>query len=378
MCFYVESYKITFYCKTCIFSAMKNIEGAVVTAIGTPNIALTKYWGRRNADINLPYNSSLSITVDESLYTKTSVMFSDKLTRDYLFINAEEQDLNDPQNEKSVYTGRILKEMRSKAGMKSPAFVASYNSFPTAAGFASSASGASTLSFTVAKALGLELTNLEISTFCRKISGSACRSLFGGFAKWQKGEKDDGSDSYAEPVFDEKYWPEVIDVVTIIKANRKKVSTSEGHNRTPKTSLLFKARPAVAEDRTREIIEAIRVKDFDKMAEITMKDSNSMHATMMDSWPPIIYLDDRSIAVINAVHDLNASEGRNVAAYTFDAGPNPQIITLRKYEKKVLEILEPIAEKDKIIVAGQGSGPRLLKEGEGSLIDVDKLKPIPV
>lgn len=349
------------------------MQNDVVTGIGTSNIALIKYWGKRNEDINIPANSSLSITLDDTLQTKTSILFSDKLIRDSLIINGEEYNLKDTKNEVVDYTIRILQEMRRMAGTNSKALIVSHNNFPTAAGLASSASGSATLAFVAAHALDLNLSPKEISILSRKISGSSCRSLFGGFVAWHKGEKEDGSDSLAEQVVDEHYWPEVIDVIGIVSEKKKRVSTRAGHKHTIRTSELFKIRPEIAERRFGKMVEAIKKKDFETMAEITMRDSNSIHATMLDSYPPIFYMNDTSREIVYAITDLNESEGKPIAAYTFDAGPNAQIITLEKHRQKIVDLVAPIVGSDKVMVSKQGSGPKLLK-GE-SLIDVVKMEP---
>lgn len=346
-----------------------------ITAIGTPNIALVKYWGKRDDELNLPMNSSLSITLDESLTTQTSILFSDKVKEDVLYINGEAHLLKGNEgNEKIAFTAKAINQMRAIAKSKKKVMIVSKNSFPTSSGLASSAAGAATLVFGASKALDLDLNQKELSILARQISGSACRSLMGGFVRWNKGEREDGKDSFAEQVADEKHWPEVIDMISIVTEAKKKVSSSEGHRSTVDTSMLYKSRPSYADYNVVSISDAIAQKDFELLAEITMRDSNNMHATMLDTYPPIMYLNDNSREIMYAIHELNESEGKNVAAYTFDAGSNPQIITLKKHREKVREVIEQVRKGGKIIEAGQGSGPRLLDEEE-SLIDEKKLKP---
>ena len=346
----------------------------IVTAIGTPNVALVKYWGKRDFKLNLPTNSSISITLDESLNTKTSVIFTEKLKEDAMYINGKRTDLNDVSNEKSRFTRDIINYMRDLSETKARALIVSKNSFPTASGLASSASGAATLSYAVSNALGLSLSARELSIIARKISGSACRGVIGGFVVWRKGEKADGSDSFSEAIADEKYWPDVIDVITLVSSAQKKVSSSEGHRMTPATSELYESRPKSAEGRVKRLEKAILQKDFNTLAEITMKDSNSLHAAMLDTYPPIIYMNDTSREIMYAIHALNENEGGIIAAYTLDAGPNPQIITLKEHKNKVIDAVKGIVGRDKILVAGQGSGPRTLSAAE-SLIDETNMVP---
>ena len=347
----------------------------VTTAIGTPNIALVKYWGKRDDALNLPTNSSVSITLDEALNTKTSILFSDRLNQDTLYINGDihKLDAKNP-DQKVAYISKVVSHMKQLANSKSHALIVSNNSFPTSSGLASSASGAATLVFGMSHALGLGLSVKEMSKIARQISGSSCRGLIGGFAKWNAGNEKDGSDSYAEQVADEKHWPEVIDLIAVMTSAKKRVSSSEGHNLTIKTSELYKQRPAIAERNVQAICQAIHKRDFNSLAEIVMRDSNNMHATMLDTYPPIMYLSDKSREAIYAIHELNESEGTNVAAYTFDAGSNAQIITLRKNAAKVIGALEGVIDSEKIISAGQGTGLRLLGYDD-SLIDESSLSP---
>jgi diphosphomevalonate decarboxylase len=333
----------------------------VVTAIGTPNIALIKYWGKRDEKLILPTNSSISITLDEQLNTKTSVLFSKKLKKDKFYINGELQDINDMDVAERFVMVDTLKAM---AKSDAHVLVVSENSFPTASGLASSASGIATLTYAASKALDLHISPRELSVIARRGSGSACRSIFGGIVKWNKGEKKDGSDSDAEQIVNEKYWPDLTDVVAIVSESKKKVPSRAGMRQTVENSILYKSRLGYVEDAAKSLEVAIRKKDFASVAEITMRDSDNMHATMLDTWPPIMYLNDYSKEIIYKIHELNESEGRPVAAYTFDAGPNANIITTERNAKKVLDTLEGMDFVKRVIRLKAGSGPRLLKESE--------------
>ncbi|MDE1833224.1 MAG: diphosphomevalonate decarboxylase [Candidatus Micrarchaeota archaeon] len=350
------------------------MENEVCTAIGTPNKAVVLYWGKRDFNLNLPLNSSASMTLDENLNTRTSVLFSPKVEEDTLYIDGKEQRIGSSAERKVSIIKSTLDEIRGLSGIKSKALIVSRNNFPQSAGLASSASGAVTLVYAAANAANLKLGKKEMSIMVRKISGSGCRSVFGGFSSWIKGRAADGSDSYAEQIQESTYWPDVIDVIGMVSAEKKKISTDAGHMITSKTSILIKARSTQADKDTETMYDVIKRRDFEKFAYIVMRDSNNMHATMLDSWPPIIYLTDKSKEVMEAVHGLNDSEGKMVAAYTFDAGPNPHVFTTRKYEKRIVEMMDSIIGKGKHYVAGQGSGPRLLEDSD-SLINPGTLKP---
>lgn len=342
----------------------------VYTAVGSPNIAFVKYWGRRSgAASNLPNNSSVSMTLDwrtKSLFTVTSIIFSKKLRNDAFYIDGKED--RNPKGAKA-----ILDSLRKRAKTRERALIVSYNSFPRATGIASSASGAATLAVAASKALDVKLNERELSILARE-SGSACRSTIGGFALWKVGTRSDGMDSYAIQIAKPNHWPELVDLICIVSRAEKKVSSSEGHERTVKTSTLYASRPKIAEANAKIAVEAIRRRDFHSLSEIIMKDSNSMHAAMLDSRPPIIYLNDKSRQIIEAIEELNRRSDGNMAAYTFDAGPNAHIIVLRKNISKVRRALAGIGILE-MIESGPGPGPVMLDSGAVSLINPRSLEP---
>lgn len=346
------------------------MEGETTTAMATPNIALIKYWGRRNEKLNLPNNSSLSMTLSEELNTRTSVVFSKSFSEDRLYIDGMQHDMDETGSEKDRYIQNIINMMRGMAGVSEHALIASRNYFPASTGLASSASGAAALIYALSSSLGVCPSKREQSMIARQISGSACRSCYGGMVLWNRGMKSDGTDSYAEQLFSENYWPELVNMIEIVSTDKKKVSSSEGHTRTVQTSKLYQLLPEISESNVVIASEAIRKKDFDVLAEIIMKSSNSMHAVMLDSYPPLRYLNDASNAIIDAVHNINEAEGKNIVAYTFDAGPNAHVITLEKYTARMKEELSRIPGISETIIAKQGSGPKVLG-AERSLIADD-------
>ncbi|MGC8687765.1 MAG: diphosphomevalonate decarboxylase [Candidatus Micrarchaeia archaeon] len=341
-----------------------SIDGKIVTAIATPNIALIKYWGKADEKLIIPQNSSISITLGEKLNTKTSIVFSSKLDEDVFYINGERQDLSENDIKERF---NVINMLRAAAGVKYKVAVVSENSFPTAAGLASSASGISAMVFAANNALELGMSTFELGRIARQGSGSSCRSLAGGFVKWEKGIQNDGSDSSIRQIAPSSHWPEIIDIIAIVSKSRKKVSSRAGMKQTVETSILYKSRPKHAENACKALEQAILSRDFDTLATITMRDSNNMHALMLDTWPPITYLNDVSFEIINSIHELNSANGNIIAAYTFDAGPNAHIITLRKNAEKVKSVLGQISGITELIEAGVGDGPRILPESESIL-----------
>lgn len=324
------------------------------TAIAAPNIALVKYWGKKDDLLKLPLNDSISITLDENvLTTKTELSILDKKGGDLVYLNGKKV-----RDEKILEWIKLVRErLASKYPIVKNKFeIKSKNNFPTAAGIASSASGFCALATALCGCLGI-IDRKEMSILARLGSGSASRSVYGGFVKWNAGDKSDNS--YATQVVDEKYWKGIYDVIAVVDSGKKKISSKEGMENTASTSQLFDKRIDDANMRISRMITAIKDRDFGKLCEETMRDSNSMHATMLDSWPPVMYMSDVSREIVYAVHELN---GKGiVAGYTFDAGPNAHIICRGKDVEGVKKMLGKIKGVKKIIVSGVGGGSKLIR-----------------
>ena len=346
----------------------------MITAQGAPNIALIKYWGKRDEKLVLPFNSSLSLTISgDVMHTTTSVMLSDRLAEDVFYLDGKLQDLSCDSELKERFL--IVDEMRKMAKTgDSRIMVVSKNDFPTAGGLASSASGIATLVFALNKALGLDLSPKELSLIARKGSGSACRSIFGGMVQWRKGKEADGSDSFSEKIFDANHWPDIIDMILVVSQSEKQVSSRSGMQQTVETNPLFASRPDSAELRVAKAIEAYRDRDFDSLAGLIMADSNEMHALMLSTIPPLRYLTKTSFEIMDRIEQLNSEQGKRIAAYSFDAGPNAHIITLKQEQEKVALALQPLLTSGEIQymkVSPVGGGPKIL---DGVSLITDELK----
>ncbi len=336
----------------------------VITFEATPNIAVIKYWGKRNAELILPTNSSISMTLD-SLKTRTSILFDEVFEKDELWLNGEKIDLD--FNKEYKQRLKQLDVVREKAGINYKARIVSINGFPTAAGFASSASGLAALACAAGKAAGLEINSRELSILARLGSGSACRSVLGGFVEWQKGEKADGSDSYAIQLADEKHWSEMRVISAILSEEKKKISSRAGMQQTVETSELFKKRLEYLPKAINAMQNAIQNKNFEQFALLAMADSDNMHACMADTNPPIYYMNEASKKIVKEVVNLNSN--KTIAAYTFDAGPNCHIYTLEENAREVIQMLENVPEVKKIYVSKPGKGPIEIKDKEKHLIN---------
>lgn len=243
---------------------------------------------------------------------------------------------------------KALEEKKRKEGAKDVVslsefklHIVSENNFPTAAGLASSAAGFAAFVSAIARLYELEEGPGDLSVLARQGSGSACRSLFGGFVAWIMGSNADGSDSRAECIAPREHWPDMRAAILVASADKKDTSSTSGMQVTVKESSLFRERvTTVVPARFEAMKTAILAKDFPTFAELTMRDSNQFHAVCLDSYPPIFYMNDISHAAIRVVEAINAKAGATIAAYTFDAGPNCVIYYLAENEAAVLAPLK--------------------------------------
>ncbi|MDI6591471.1 MAG: diphosphomevalonate decarboxylase [Patescibacteria group bacterium] len=321
------------------------------TALANANIALVKYWGKRNEELILPYNSSISMTCD-GLFTTTTVEFSEKYKEDIIIINDEELK----KDEKNILSH--LEKIRKMAGIKERVKVVSESNFPVAAGLASSASGLAALTLAATKAAGLDLNQRELSILARQGSGSACRSIYGGFVEWLKGEKEDGSNSYANQIVDKNYWPEFRIIVTILTEAKKKISSRAGMVQTVKTCPFYQGWLKTVEEDLKIVKEAILQKDFPKLGAQAEYNCLKMHALMMTTKPSIIYWRPATMEVIQNV--LAWREEGLQCYFTIDAGPNIKVLCLKKDKKEINKRLLRLEGVIKTIIAKPGDDAKII------------------
>lgn len=311
------------------------------------NIALIKYWGKRDNKLFLPMNSSLSITLDK-FYTITTVEFNEELKEDALILNDIPASNDDREK-----ISKFLDKVRAIAGVHYYANINSKNNVPTAAGFASSASGYAALAAASTKALNCNLSQQELSILARQGSGSAARSIYGGFVEWEKGVLPDGTDSYATQLLKEGDWDLTI-LSAVCQVGHKAISSREGMKITVETSPFYKAWLDATQVDLEEIKLAMKERDFIKLGEITERNALRMHATMLAANPPIIYFDSATLEVIHCIRELRKS---GVYAYfTVDAGANVKILCMREQEDKVISTLNTLQGVQKIIACHPGGG----------------------
>jgi len=322
----------------------------MVTVSAPTNIAVVKYWGKADAHYNTPLNDSLSVTLS-GLRATTTVAASKTFLDNELWLNGSKvPDLDSNKRFRACLegvralaqdvvdseTGNVVVSKKEWQDMK--VRVSSYNNFPTAAGLASSAAGYAALVFGLAKLMNASETfPYQLSTIARQGSGSACRSLYGGLVAWRKGSADNAwLDSKAEPIADERSWPEMRAMIVVVSDMQKDIGSTTGMKTSVDTSELLSFRAEhVVPKRMEQVQEAWLARNFNQFAKLTMQDSNQFHATCLDTYPPIFYLNDVSRSIIRLMTVYNQygveKDGNLRVGYTFDAGPNAVLYVLQQY-----------------------------------------------
>jgi len=318
------------------------------TAVACANIAFIKYWGNRDHALRLPVNNSFSMNLKE-LYTRTTVTLAPSISGDELFINGVEVS-----GAGLARISGILDLVRVASGKNHFMRVESENNFPTGAGIASSAAAFAALALAASNATGLTLDEPALSRLARRGSGSASRSVPGGFVEWQMGEDEESS--YAFSIAPAEHW-DLADCIAIVSSGHKKTGSTQGHPLAD-TSPLQAARVADAPRRVDICREAILQRDFAHLASIAEADSDLMHAVMMTSNPALFYWKPATLRVMQAVRDWRAA-GIPVF-YTIDAGPNVHVITLKEKVNEIQVKLTSLEGVEKVLTATVGGAARLL------------------
>lgn len=324
----------------------------MIKAIAHPNIALAKYWGKRNEELNLPAVGSVSITLD-NLKTETSVRFIDSEV-DLIKFNGKFSE-----EKEQVKLSKFIDKFRNLTGIHKKVDIITNNNFPTSAGLASSASGFAALTIATAKLFELNISAKELSIIARQGSGSASRSLFGGFVEWHKGILDDGSDSYAEQIAEKDHFP--LSIIIAVTSNKsKKISSRVGMKNSASTSPFYSEFVNSSIEDISQIKNAILEKDFEKLADFSMRSTVKMHSVMMTTNPPLFYWNHKTFEIIELVRDLHSR--KEPVFFTIDAGPQVKIVTLKGNEEKILRELEQINQINEIYVCNLGNGAEIIEE----------------
>ena len=298
------------------------------TAFAPANIALVKYWGKRDKGLNLPVTDSLSIDL-VNLGTTTTVEPSD---HDIVILNGKQLAQDDAFAVKVIDFVSLFRNALNQAAANQPALaITTENNIPTGAGVASSASGFAALTMALDKFFGLALAGRELSLLANLGSGSASRSIFKGFVYRHAGTDPDGMDSCSEPL--PYTWPELKIGLITVSAKAKRVSSREGMERTVATSPLYKQWPQQVKEDMEKVLTAIKEKDFELLGATAESNALTMHKCIQASVPPINYFEPETVAIIKKVQELRR-EGLPLYL-TIDAGPNVKLLYLNKDEEKV-------------------------------------------
>jgi diphosphomevalonate decarboxylase len=334
--------------------AQKTAGDTQARAEAHPNIALVKYWGKRDLALNLPAVGSLSITLD-TLWTRTRVRFDSSLTADRFLLNGC------PDDRQLKRVAGCMNLLRQRAGGGAFAEIDSENNFPTGAGLASSASGFAALVVAGDAALGLKLNPAELSELARRCSGSAARSIFGGYVEWSLGSREDGTDSVARPILDAAVWALSV-VVAVTATGEKSIGSTAGMRRSADTSPYYKAWVDTGEDDLVEARSAVATQDFARLAAIAEYSCLKMHALALASQPGMIYWNGATVEAMHAVRRLRA-QGLAVF-FTVDAGPQVKAVCLPEVADRVAAELAAVPGVLKILRCGLGGGARLIAPTE--------------
>lgn len=318
---------------------------STATARACANIALVKYWGKRDAQLNLPAAGSLSLTL-AALVTETTVAFDPALPADELIL-----DGSVARPKEVARISSFLDLIRAEAKLTTRARVTSTNQFPTASGLASSASGFAALAVAASTAAGLVASPRTLSILARRGSGSAARSLFGGFVRMHAGHATDGNDAYAEPITS-RLLDRVRMVIAIVGGGAPKSHGSrDAMDHTAHTSPLYKAWIDLVPNDLAAAEGALAAGDLPALGAITEANALAMHASALAARPAVIYWQPTTLALLAEVRALR---DRGLSAWaTMDAGPHVKVLTSTEHAEAVAAALRPIAS-DVIISAPGG------------------------
>jgi diphosphomevalonate decarboxylase len=320
-----------------------------VTAVAHPNIALVKYWGKRERVLNLPTAGSFSLTLGP-VRTRTSVEWGQ--AEDDFVLNGEAH-----KGLAGKKISRFLDLVRERSSGLGGARVLSDNDFPTAAGLASSASGFAALALAATEAAGLRMSPAELSVLARRGSGSAARSVFGGFVRMHAGTRADGSDALAEQVASAAHWPLTM-LLCVTAEGKKAVSSTVGMNTTQETSPFFGAWVETVEPAVESAVAAVQARDFERLAQVAEASALQMHASAMASVPGVLYWNGATVAMIHEVRRWRAA-GIPVF-FTIDAGPHVKVCVPQEYTDRVANLAGEVPGVLRVLRTQAAGGPRVV------------------
>lgn len=318
--------------------------GAETTARANVNVALVKYWGKRDAALNLPATGSISLTL-KGLWVEARCLFG--APSDECVIDGRPAD-----GEDAARVLRFVDLVRAEAGVEARARVATTSGVPTGIGLASSAAAFAALATATSQAAGLQLEPPALSALARRGSGSASRSIFGGFVEWRRGEASDGRDSIAEPLLPPSAW-DVRMVVAITSTARKVVSSREGMRRAA-ASPLYPAWLDTAAADLDEARRAIGARDLEALGLLAEHNALKMHAVGLAARPPLLYWRG---ATVECIHRVWALRDEGVPGWvTIDAGPQVKVLCAPADAARIAAALRDVPGVERVLTCAPGGG----------------------
>jgi diphosphomevalonate decarboxylase len=318
--------------------------GAEITARANVNVALVKYWGKRDESLNLPATGSISLTLD-GLWVEASCRFGSSV--DGCVIDGV--PATEPDRDKVL---RFVDLVRSAAGIEAHASIRTTSGVPTGVGLASSAAAFASLAVATSRAAGLRLEPPALSGLARRGSGSAARSIFGGFVEWRRGERPDGRDSIAEPLLAREAW-DVRMVVAVTSTARKAVSSRDGMRRAA-ASPLYPAWVETAERDLDQARRAIAARDLEALGLVAEHSALKMHAIGLAARPPLLYWRG---ATVECVHRVWALRDEGTPAWvTIDAGPQVKVLCAPADAARIAAALRDVPGVERVLTCAPGAG----------------------
>ncbi len=323
----------------------------IKTVIAHTNIALVKYWGKIDAKANIPAVGSLSLTLS-NLWTRTTVEYRRALKNDRFYLNGR---LATSSEKKRV--ARFLDVVRRRIDTNRFCEVHSINSFPTAAGLASSASGYAALALAAMHAAGHPRPPAETSSLARLGSGSAARSVFGGFAELPAGGNGDGS--AAIQIANEDFWPLAV-LVAITDDSPKRISSRAAMEMTRRQSPFYAAWVDTSSHDLESMRAAVLRRDFDTVGALAEHSALKMHGLMMSARPGLLYWNPVTVAVMQEVLKMRRN---GIGAYfTIDAGPQVKVLCRQRDRAQVAERLLAVSGIRDLMMCVPGPSAHILEE----------------
>lgn len=328
------------------------------TIKASSDIALVKYWGKKDEVLRLPENGSVSIILD-GLDTITTIEFLEDLTEDQITIQGTQIAADSREAKRVVkHLDRIRSIAKEQGILKADLYaqVVSKNTFPRGTGLSSSGSGMAAITYAATKSLGLELSEKEISILSRQASGTACRCSVGGFVEWLDGDTSDTS--YSQTIFEKDHW-DIRDVVAVVDEGMKKISSTQGHT-TAQSSPFFEIRQSRIKDKIKTVKQAIADKDFTTLGKTVEAEALEFHSILLTSKTPLVLWYPGTLQVMAEVERLR-SEGIE-CYFTVNTGFNLHVLTLPEYEDEVSKRLSSLSLVKKTLVAKVGDKPKEISE----------------